>query len=152
MRGRKPKPEHLRVIEGNPSKRPITQGPQPERLSAPPDAPEILTGDAREEWDRIAKSLHHLGLLTVVDIQPLAAYCMAYGRWVMAERELTAGELVTVTTNGNAIQNPLVGIANKAAADMVRYAAEFGLTPSARARLSIKDIESARSKFTGLIG
>jgi len=40
------------------------------------------------------------------------------------------------TSNGNAIQNPLVGTANKAAADMMRYAAEFGMTPSARTRIA----------------
>ena len=40
------------------------------------------------------------------------------------------------TSNSNAIQNPLVGTANKAAADMVRYAAEFGMTPSARSRIT----------------
>ena len=41
------------------------------------------------------------------------------------------------TTNGNAIQNPLVGTANKAATDMVRFAAEFGMTPSARSRINV---------------
>jgi len=40
------------------------------------------------------------------------------------------------TTNGNAIQNPLVGMANRAMADMVRYATEFGMTPSSRSRIA----------------
>jgi P27 family predicted phage terminase small subunit len=53
----------------------------------------------------------------------------------MAERdELTSGLLIK-TANGTAIQNPLVGIANKAMADMMRYAAEFGMSPSARSRI-----------------
>jgi phage terminase small subunit len=34
------------------------------------------------------------------------------------------------------VQHGLIGIANKAMADMVRYAAEFGMTPSARCRVS----------------
>jgi phage terminase small subunit len=57
-----------------------------------------------------------------------------------------------MTTNGNAIQNPLIGTANKAASDMVRYAAEFGMTPSARARISAQPPGGAGSKFHGLIG
>ena len=43
--------------------------------------------------------------------------------------------LIIRTQGGNAIQNPLVGTANKAMADMMRYAAEFGMTPSARTRI-----------------
>jgi P27 family predicted phage terminase small subunit len=69
---------------------------------------------------------------------------MAYGRWVQAERAIAkmaekdqlTGGLMIKTSNGNAVQNPLVGTANKAAADMMRYAAEFGMTPSARSRIS----------------
>ena len=53
----------------------------------------------------------------------------------LAEADKATGGLLIKTSNGNAIQNPLVGIANKAAADMVRYAAEFGMTPSARSRI-----------------
>jgi P27 family predicted phage terminase small subunit len=54
----------------------------------------------------------------------------------MAESDGVTKGLLVKTRNGNAIQNPLVGTANKAMADMMRYAAEFGMTPSARSRLS----------------
>ena len=53
----------------------------------------------------------------------------------MAEKDQLTGGLMIKTSNGNAIQNPLVGTANKAASDMMRYAAEFGMTPSARTRI-----------------
>ena len=56
------------------------------------------------------------------------------------------------TSNGNAIQNPLVGTANKAASDVVRYAAEFGMTPSTRVRLAVDASGGGASKWTGLIG
>ncbi len=46
----------------------------------------------------------------------------------MAERDQLTSGLMIKTTNGNPIQNPLVGIANRAMVDMVRYAAEFGMT------------------------
>lgn len=156
MRGRKPKPAHLRVIQGNPRDKPIRQEPQPTREL--PEPPVFLTADAKEEWRRVSTELFNLGLLTRADVQPLAAYCQAFGRWIAAERAiarmaekdaLTSG-LMIKTTNGNAIQNPLVGTANKAAADMVRYAAEFGLTPAARARLAVGPTPE-RSKFDGLL-
>jgi P27 family predicted phage terminase small subunit len=50
--------------------------------------------------------------------------------------------LIIKTTNGNAIQNPLIGIANKAHNDMVRYVVEFGMTPSARSRIQVGKAQS----------
>jgi P27 family predicted phage terminase small subunit len=102
-----------------------------------PSAPKFLTTEARAEWDRVSTQL----------------------RWVTAERaiaamaakdQLTSG-LMIKTTNGNGIQNPLIGTANKAASDMVRYAAEFGLTPVARARLALSVVAPPKSKFDGLV-
>jgi P27 family predicted phage terminase small subunit len=116
--------------------------------------------DAKAEWRRISTGLYHLGLLTMVDENPLAAYCQAYARWVnaeeaiarMAERDLLTGGLMIKTSNGNAIQNPLVGTANRASSDMVRYASEFGFTPAARARIAAGIAAGGSSKFSGLIG
>jgi P27 family predicted phage terminase small subunit len=143
MRGRKPTPTHLKIVRGNPGKRRLNAAePAPERVM--PSPPVELCADARLEWERVAGELHRIGVLSGIDRAALAAYCQAYGRWVVAERaiakmaerdQLTEG-LMIKTTNGNAVQNPLVGTANKAMADLVRYAAEFGMTPSARSRIS----------------
>jgi len=37
---------------------------------------------------RISPELWRLGLLTVLELQPLAAYCVAYARWLAAEETL----------------------------------------------------------------
>jgi phage terminase small subunit len=51
------------------------------------------------------------------------------------------------------MQNPLQRIAVNAANDMIRYAAEFGLTPAARARVAGGIVGRAMSgKFDGLLG
>ena len=39
------------------------------------------------------------------------------------------------TSKGNFIQNPLIGIANRALDLMHKYLTEFGLTPSSRTRI-----------------
>ncbi len=160
LRGRKPKPAHLRLIEGNPGKRPIRQGvvipPAPGIPEPPPHIDEIATA----EWHRIAPGLHALRLLDRVDTASLAAYCTAFSRWVTAESALaemakmdkTTGALMIRTSNGNAVQNPLVGTANRAMRDMIRYAAEFGMTPSARTRIGHEGGTPTGSKFDGLIG
>jgi P27 family predicted phage terminase small subunit len=161
MPGPRKLPTHLKLLRGNPSKRALP--PEPEFDSAPdiPVPPAFLMPAAKAEWRRIAVGLYNMGLLSLVDEHPFAAYCQAFARWVnaeeaiarMAERDLLTKGLMIKTTGGNAIQNPLVGTANKAASDMVRYASEFGFTPAARARIAAGNANnSAQSKFSGLIG
>jgi P27 family predicted phage terminase small subunit len=157
-RGRKPKPTTLKLLEGNPGKKPLPQGePQPPGDLPPP--PCFLDGYALEEWERISEGLNIMGVLTTVDQNALAAYCSAYSRFrhaeeqlnILTEKDALAGMIIK-TAQGNYIQQPLIGIANKAALNMVKFAAEFGITPSARARLGIKPQSGRKSKFEGLIG
>jgi len=157
--GRKPKPTHLKLVKGNPGKRKINKS-EPKPDLAQPSPPAFLNDDAKVEWGRVIDTLFNVGLMTEIDRGALAAYCQAYGRWAQAERALARmaakdelnSALMIKTSNGNAIQNPLVGIANKAKSDMVRYAVEFGMTPSARSRVEAKPNakdEDPLSKFFG---
>ena len=151
------KPTRLKILEGNPGKRKLKVEPNP--APALPDPPPHLDTYALEEWKVISKSLYALGLLTEIDKNTLAAYCGAYSRWRHAEEELNVlrarggalNALVQKTVSGNWIQQPLIGIANKAAADMMRYASEFGMTPVARAKLGITPSKED-DKFERLIG
>jgi len=154
----KPKPTRLKLLTGNPGKRPLPKEPNVE--SSLPEPPEHLDAYALEEWNRLAAGLHALGIFYEVDRGVFSAYCKAYSRWRHAEEELSklAAEksplnaLILKTMSGNFIQQPLIGIANKAMADMVKYAGEFGLTPSARARIAINPGSGKESKFKDLIG
>jgi P27 family predicted phage terminase small subunit len=148
-RGRKPLPTHLKLVTGNRGKRPV----KPDSIKvepALPDPPGHLNDDAKAEWARVAPMLFAQRVLGLPDVAALGAYCQAYAIWkqatdalnVMARGDMLTKALMIKTTNGNAIQNPLLGIANKAASDMVRFAAEFGMTPSARARINLGDQKS----------
>lgn len=141
MRGRKNVPTQLKLVKGNPGKRALPEHEAKVALSEPTPPP-FLCDDAKVEWGRVCSMLYRAGLMTEADRAALAAYCQAYGVWAQAERaiqKLQAGNelngLLMKTTNGNVIQHALIGIANKARSDVVRYAAEFGMTPSARARV-----------------
>jgi P27 family predicted phage terminase small subunit len=145
MPGPRPTPTHLKLLRGNPGHQKLNKGePQPAQPPEPPEAPEFLTSYARDEWHRLAGELFRLKLLTVADIMPFAAYCVAYQHWRVAEEKLQAmaardsvsAGLLLKRGDGTAGQNPLVRIAANAAADMVRFGAEFGLSPAARARIS----------------
>ncbi len=141
QRGGKPTPTAIKLVLGNPGRRPIN-GAEPRATMPRPDVPGFLNADGVAEWDRISGELAGMGLLSGLDRGGLAAVCQAYGRWVQAERALAlmkndANGLVISTKAGNMIQNPLVGIANKAMSDYMRFAAEFGMTPSSRTRIAV---------------
>lgn len=145
IRGRKPKPTHLKVVTGNPGRRPLNQHEiQPPRRRSAPKPPPHLLPEAKAEWKRLAPSLSLLGILSDLDVSPFAAYCQSYARWVQAERLLaglaeqdaTGRDAMLIKTRaGGVTANPMLWVARSAANDMVRYAAEFGFTPSSRTRL-----------------
>ena len=141
-RGPKKEPDALQRLKGHPAKArkrrtlavmPSTGAPRP---------PRWLDPIARAEWRRLSVELHRLGLLTMLDLGQFGAYCQAYARWRRAERRLAArlrhrdGELVT-TKSGYGQIHPLITLAKQAIDTMTRLAAEFGLSPSARASLAL---------------
>ncbi len=136
MKGRRPKPTHLKVITGNLGKRPLNA-----REAKPPIAlptcPAHLCPSAKAEWKRLARQLHDIGLLNSLDRTALAAYCQAYGRWVEAERKLKETPAILKMPSGYLQQNPWLTIANKQLELMARFMVELGLTPSARCRIAV---------------
>ena len=123
MRGRKPKPTALKIIEGNPGKRPI-RGSEPKPLATQPSCPAHLSPTAKAEWKRLAQTLNRVGLLTQADRAALAAYCQAYGRWVEAERKLAETPTLLKTPAGYVQPSPWLGIANKQLELMAKSMAE----------------------------
>ena len=125
----------MKVLAGNPGKRGLNRAEaKPRRLL--PRAPEHLDDEARAEWKRVSRDLYDAGLLTGVDRGALAAYCQAFSRWANAERRARELGAVIQTTQGNLVQNPWISIANRAMELMLKAAAEFGMTPSARSRVT----------------
>lgn len=150
-RGPAPKPTAIRELEGNPGHRPINKTePKPAKGAICPD---WLSVEAKAEWARVAPELERLGLLTKVDSSALAAYCMAWARWRLAEEALADGHGLTfVTEGGYSAQRPEIGIANRALADIRAFCKEFGLTPSARGRMSVPGKEEPSDPMAKLLG
>ena len=135
MRGRRPKPTRLKVLTGNPGKRPMNKHePKPE--PAVPECPNELGPVARREWDRLASELGKLKILTALDRAALAAYCGAYALWAEATEAIQKYGTMVKSPSGYPIQSPYVSIANRQAEIMMRIASEFGFTPASRSRIS----------------
>jgi len=136
-RGRKPKPTALKVLEGNPGKRPLNEKePQPKRKA--PRCPSWLEPEAKKEWKRMAKTLETIGVLTQVDKAAFAGYCQAYARWKEAEEFLTQHGTIFKTPSGYIQQVPQVAIARNYLQIMKDFCSEFGLTPAARTRIKVE--------------
>lgn len=140
QRGRKPKPTAIKVLEGNPGKRPINfNEPHPEKKL--PICPDWLEDEAKAEWTRLAVPLHNLGLLTELDMAAFASYCQAYARWKEAEEFISQHGSIVKTKSGYWQQVPQVSISRANQAMMLKAAAEFGLTPSARSRIIAGNVD-----------
>lgn len=159
-RGPRPMPTHLKLLRGNPAHERLRPEPEPRVAPAVPEPPEFLVGYAREEWQRIAPELYRLRCLTIVDLNTLAAYCQAYFDWRTALNALAKMRAVDPTTfaimikarTGTPMLNPVQLAADRAAASMVRYAAEFGCSPAARSRIAAaENTEGGKAKFAGLL-
>jgi P27 family predicted phage terminase small subunit len=134
MRGRKPKPTTLKLLHGNPGKRPLNEA-EPTPPADRPERPAEMEGEAAAEWDRVCGLLETMGLLSSADRAVIAAYCEAWGRWVNAEAMVRKLGAVIVTKEKTLYQNPYLAVANKALEQFCKIAAELGLTPSSRSRV-----------------
>jgi P27 family predicted phage terminase small subunit len=132
------KPTKLKLLSGNPGKRPLPQN-EPEPQAGQVTRPEFLLPEAKREWNRIVPELQRLGLLTIVDRAALAQYCEWWGRWCQAEAILKVNGITYETGRGEIKPRPEVQIAFKASNLCRAYMAEFGLTPAARTRVEVPD-------------
>jgi P27 family predicted phage terminase small subunit len=135
MRGRKPKPRILKIVQGTYRKDRAKNEPAPE-LIAPP-CPRWLPRKAKNEWSRLAPQLEELGLLTQLDGPMFAGYCATVARWRQAEERLAKEGLTILGEGGQMKSHPCVRIATQAAALMLKFGSDFGLTPTSRSRIDL---------------
>lgn len=141
MKGRPPTPTALKLLTGNPGKRPL-RFDQFAPEAKIPRCPAALNGEARKEWKRVTVELHRYGMIAEVDRGLLAMLCSTWARWVEAEQMIakmaaTGGQgLFVKTPNGFPVQSPWVAVSNKAIETYKSLCAEFGLSPSARTRVA----------------
>lgn len=130
--GRKPIPDSLRKLRGNPGKRTLKDnGLILKKPAKVPRAPRHLRDAAKKEWKRIAPKLFDAGLLTELDTVALAAYCEVYASWVDVINQLKSKNLTDQESTIYA------RIEKKYFNQMEQMAKEFGMTPASRRGLRI---------------
>ena len=145
------KPAMLRLLEGNPGRRPIDL-PEVE-ASGEPFIPEHLPDDARGCID-VVKSSMPPGVYSRLDSFLLAAFAMAWFIHKRAAHEIgnPAFEWITTNTKGTQVPSPWVKVLNQQAQILASLGDRLGLDPKSRAALKLPNARQQRSKFEGLIG
>ncbi len=145
MRGRRPKPTRMKVLTGNPGKRPLNKY-EPRPNPAVPDCPPELGPAAQREWVRLVGELSSLNMVTKLDRAALATYCGAYALWAEATEAIQKFGAMVKSPTGYPMQSPYISIANRQAEIMMRIASEFGFTPASRSRITTPQ-QSERTLF-----
>jgi P27 family predicted phage terminase small subunit len=136
-RGRKPKPSYLKLITGNPGGRPLNAReakPDP-GMPAPPS---WLSEGGLAEWNRLGPKLHRLGLLTEIDGATFGARCQIVGDMADVEARIRKfGAIMRASDRRDRlVLSPFARLRDRLREQLLRFDAEFGLTPSARSRVS----------------
>ncbi|MCW1919965.1 phage terminase small subunit P27 family [Rhodobacter sp. KR11] len=98
-----------------------------EALTKVPRGPSHLSTHARAEWVRVMPQLIARRIITRADLAGLENYCTAVGYVRQIEEARIAA--------GGDIDVKLFGVLNRAAQTARQLAAEYGLTPTSRARI-----------------
>jgi P27 family predicted phage terminase small subunit len=125
------------VVNGQGYKSPAVEAPEP---------PEWLCEEGRAEWYRVTPDLLSAGMIARADRAALSAYCQAWaelvdatkalqrdGRYLSESQQNSKGEVL-----GEKLKpHPAIASQRDAFGRVKSFLAEFGLTPSARARLKV---------------
>lgn len=126
-----PKPTALRVLAGNPGKRPLNDR-EPDAGAIDLAPPKELSKEARPHWKRIAPMLAQSGVLKQSDRDLLTMYCEGYAHF---RADLAAGKMNVSLM-----------------AQLRQILGEMGMTPAARTRIVVdkpKDKPDGKARFFG---
>lgn len=148
-------PTALRILQGNPAKRPLPAN-EPKPKTGIPDPLTKLSDDAKRAWTRVSRKLVGMRVLTTADGVALEALCEAYADLVRARRDLDEhGWYQDVTTKSGDVMrrlNPAAGVMRDADRRLRAWLQEFGLTPSARAGVSANGESSKKDPLEDFVG
>ncbi|CAM5247517.1 hypothetical protein GCM10010329_85230 [Streptomyces spiroverticillatus] len=144
----------LQVIrEGNPGKRPVSEGVRvpPAELVEPDwsvtftdvgDGQRAVNARCREvasrEWQRVVPVLEFTAGVGTVDTTTLTDYCVCVARIDQCEREISANGILMQGERGWQ-KNGATTVVGQYRNQLARYIGELGLSPSARGRLTPPD-------------
>ncbi len=137
-KGRRPTPTILRLVKGNPGRRPINKKEvNPKHLV--PRCPSHLSESGKAAWKRLSALLNRIGILTEADGFALERLCDCYSDILDCRALINDGGRTykIMDAQGNTLikTNPAVAQLRAADAQLKSYMLEFGLTPASRPKV-----------------
>ncbi|MFH7817564.1 phage terminase small subunit P27 family [Bacillus subtilis] len=152
----------LQLIQGNPNKKDTEElaarAEHEKKMKMRSDnikPPTWLDKVGKKEFKRVAALLTEVEIITEADISMLAAYCNAYSQYVSISKIIEEDGIMVHTEgkdeDGKPIklvgeEHPLLKRQKNYFDQMKSAANDFGLTPSARAKLAITRTQEEREK------
>ena len=143
--GRPNSPAAVKAATDNPGKRQLNIG----ALTVPieiPEKPKRLVGEASKEWDRLSDVLKDNSLITKLDRTALIIYVDAFGMYsdamaLLKKRGNIEGMLQKTAKTDYETLSGLSLIIRDSRSTMLGIMTQFGMTPSSRERVSIKNTQ-----------
>ena len=136
-KGRKPTPTVIKLMTGNPGKRPIDA----DTLTPPIETPQPsaqLSAASRAIWDETVKELEKLRVIARIDKFQIETYCNIVARAQAIQKFLDENGM-TYTTRGKHGEmvrvRPEVSILQDCEKQIRAFASEWGMTAASRARV-----------------
>jgi P27 family predicted phage terminase small subunit len=148
VKGRVPKPAELRLREGSyrhdRHAGPLLVGGRPE-LEEIAEPPSHLPVDAKRFWRTEIRRLAEVGVLDRVDSIALEGLATMYARACQASRAVAVEGHFAEGSRGQLREHPAIKVERESWAMFLRFAEHFALTPVARTRLGLAELEFKRS-------
>lgn len=132
-RGPAPKPTNLRLLQGA-RDRDVNRN-EPVARTGKIDPPEGMSPEAKRIFHWAVRELEHMGIASPADRDSIACYAEAVEKHRQASTLLARSPVLVKGMHGNLVRNPALIVQRDAAQQIRQFAQEFGLTPSARARI-----------------
>lgn len=137
--GRPPVPTAIKIMRGNPGRRPMPKREPKPQLIVGAKPPSWVRGRARRAWSQISVLLIDMRVLTVADVPALSLLCNVLAEYIEASEAVRKFGMTyeSSTQNGTIIRpRPEVAIAADSWRRAMAAMVQFGLTPSSRAKVA----------------
>jgi P27 family predicted phage terminase small subunit len=136
MRGRKPTVSVLKVLRGNPGRRPLNPDePQPHALdeTCPPELGQPVE---QAEWERGIVPAIRIGQITAADRTLAVAHCVQWALWQSLVAEAARHpHVIAAGKNQYPMPNPAQVLANKTLLILTGIDEKLGFSPTSRSRV-----------------
>ena len=152
MRGRKPKPSHIRIVGGKAGHRPINTA-EPTFCDHLPEPPAYLTTRAREIFLELRTSIDEMGYASASHVKALSLCAVALEQVEVCTRVIEEQGLTYKTENnfGDELwkERPEAKLRLLAMKQAQSLLSDFGLNPTASTRIVVPG-KQKKNAFAGL--